>query len=186
MANKKNAKKVTAKKAAAKKVTAEKVVEKEEVVEKVTKKESSKKSNTTTLILILVGVIAFIVVSFMLPSKEAKKPEKNPAVSEWAEKVKTGESITVLASSTCPHCQEYKPVINRLSSDHGFDLYFFELDEFSEDEQNILVGTFELKNFSGAVPYSFIVRDGKFVDDAVGYSNEESVVNFLKKNGLIK
>ena len=47
------------------------------------------------------------------------------------------------------------------------------------------MSTFNLVNFDGGVPYSFIVKDNKFVDDAVGYSEEDNVVSFLAKNGVI-
>ena len=184
MANKNNTK--TVKKATAKKV---KVVEKEEKeVVKVEEKKSSKKSNLLTLALIGVGLVAFIVVSFLLPGKEIEKKEKTegPSVSEWVEKVKTEEVLTVIASTTCSHCQAYKPVITSLAEQYGFNLYFFELEELSDDDQNVLIYTFDLENFDGGVPYSFIVRDGKFVKDAVGYSDEDSVIDFLKQNKIIK
>ena len=185
MANKKNTK--TVKKTAPKKEVEEKKKEVKEV-EKVEEKKTSKKSNLVTLAIISVCLVAFIVGSFFLPGKEIEKKEKEegPSVTEWAEKVKTEEALTVIASTTCPHCQAYKPVITKLAEEYGFNLYFFELEELSDDDQSVLVHTFDLENFDGGVPYSFIVRDGKFVTDAVGYSDEDSVVDFLKKNKLIK
>ena len=60
------------------------------------------------------------------------------------------------------------------------------MEELSEDEKNVVLGTFELENFDGGVPFTFIVKDGKVVSDTTGYSTEDSVIKFLKTNEIIK
>ena len=200
MANKKNTKsaKTTTKKTkvvAKKKEIKEEIEDFEEELDEVeekreSKKTTSKKSSLKTLIIVAVCILAFVGISFILPGdpveKENETEKEGPSLTEWSEVVKKDEVLTVIGSTTCPHCQEYKPVINKLASEHGFKLYFFELENLSQDEKNILISTFELKNFDGGVPYSFIVRDGKFVSDTVGFADEESIVEFLKTNKIIK
>ena len=64
--------------------------------------------------------------------------------------------------------------------------YFFEADYLDETDYAMLTKTFEIKNYTGAVPYTFIVKDGKFVADTVGYLDEETTINFLNENNVIK
>ena len=189
MANKRNTKKVEKIKKELKQNEIKEVSE-EVVKEKETKKEKTSKTKTcryNKLIIVIVCVAAFIGLSLLLPSNgEEKEPEVVYDVSEWATATKEDTVVTVLASTGCGHCQAYKPVINELSKVHKFNLYFFELEELSQDEQNVVLTTYELENFTGSVPYTFIVKEGKIIDDTLGYADEETTVEFLTKNGLIK
>lgn len=192
MANKKNTKKKTTakKKVAAAKKVVEKEIELEEVEdikeekEVVKPKKASTKSNKKGWLIAIVCVAAFFILSIVLPSNGSK--EESKTVKDWAEDVKTKTVVTVIGSTTCPHCQDYKPVIKKLAKENDFLLYFFEMEELSEDEKNVVLGTFELNNFEGGVPFTFIVKDGKVVSDTTGYSTEDSVIKFLKANEIIK
>lgn len=192
MASKKNTKKktTTKKKVAAKKEVVEKEIEVEEVEdikeekEVVKPKKSSKQSKGKGWLIAIVCVVAFFIISIILPSNGEK--EESRTVKDWADDVKTKTVVTVIGSTTCPHCQDYKPVIKKLAKENDFLLYFFEMEELSEDEKNVVLGTFELENFDGGVPFTFIVKDGKVVSDTTGYSTEDSVIKFLKTNEIIK
>lgn len=189
MANKRNTKKVEKIKKENKKNEVKEVTE-EVVNEKEVKKEKTSKSKAFKykgLIIAVVCVAAFIGLSLLLPSNgEEKEPEVEYDVAEWVNDTKEGTVVTVLASTGCGHCQAYKPVINELSKVHKFNLYFYELEELSQDEQNIVLTTYELENFTGSVPYTFIVKEGKIIDDTLGFADEETTVEFLTKNGIIK
>lgn len=135
------------------------------------------------------GIWIFAIVSFYIPNNyEPKKQavEANNNIDEWIMDTQNGETVvTVLGSSTCPHCQEYKPVITQLSENLGFKLYFFEMDTLSEEETGALTTTYELKNYEGLVPYTYIVKENKFVSDTTGYQDEETTIKFLQDNKII-
>ena len=111
MANKtKTTKKTTTKKTTkVEKPVAEIKEEVKEVKKEV--KEPTKKDNKLGVI-ITIGLIVFIVLSFLLP-EPAPVETKKDSVLAWSEDIKSGMVVTVLGSSTCPHCQELKPVIKR-------------------------------------------------------------------------
>ncbi len=183
MANKKK----TVKKTTTKKVKKEEVVELEEIKEEKPKKETEKKCNFKTIAIVAVCILAFVGISLLLPSNGEKKEKNNTYdVTQWLEDVQSKEVVTVIASTTCPHCQEYKPVITSLSQEHDFNLYFFEIEELSEDEKNTVLTTFDLKDFDGGVPYTFIVKDGKVAGTTIGFANQENTEKFLKENKIIK
>ncbi len=163
----------------------------EEVEEKASKKSNEKDTlNIKGILIVIVCIAAFVGLSFLLPNgkKEESGNETTSEykVSDWSKDVKDKTVVTILASTTCPHCQAYKPTITKLARDNNFVLYFFEVDSLTTDEQNIVTSTFDLTNFEGAVPFTFIVKNGKVVSDTVGFSTEEETVKFLKTNGIIK
>lgn len=163
----------------------------EEVEEKPSKKSKEKDTlNIKGILIVIVCIAAFVGLSFLLPNgkKEESGNETTSEykVSDWSKDVKEKTVVTILASTTCPHCQAYKPVITKLAKDNNFTLYFFELDALSQDEQNVVTSTFELTNFVGSVPYTFIVKNGKVVSDTTGFSTEDDTVKFLKASDIIK
>ena len=195
MANKKSTKKTTTKKkVVSKKKIEEKELEVEEPEEEKEVKEVKreefkmphKKSKFKGLIIAVVFVAAFVLLSLVLPTNGEKQENIKYSVSDWAEDVKEQTVVTVLASTTCPHCQEYKPVITALAKKHDFKLYFFEMEELSSDEQNVVMTTFDLENYDGGVPFTFIVKNGKVVSDTTGFSTEDDTIKYLKTNELIK
>jgi thiol-disulfide isomerase/thioredoxin len=196
MANK--AKKTTTKKKVEKVKKIEEVEEleeeeedyEEEKKERKEKKSSKDSLNIKPILITIICIAAFVGLSFILPNGKEENNKNETAeeykVSEWVKDVKDKTVVTVLASTTCPHCQAYKPTITKLARDNNFVLYFFEVDSLTTDEQNIVTSTFDLTNFEGAVPFTFIVKNGKVVSDTVGFSTEEETVKFLKTNGIIK
>ena len=193
MANKKSTKstkkvtKTNKKKEIKKEKVEEKIVANEDTREPVREvKKSSGKRNMKGLLIAIIGIIVFFGISLILPTGGEKKTVIKNDVTKWSTDVREGTVVTVLASTTCSHCQEYKPVITRLAKENDFNLYFFELEELSQDEQNVVTTTFDLENFDGGVPFTFIVKNGKVVSDTIGFATEDDTVKFLKTNEIIK
>ena len=65
-------------------------------------------------------------------------------------------------------------------------LYFFETDELENTDTTILTTTYELKNYEGYVPFTFILKDGEVVGDQTGYNDEETTIQLLREVGAIK
>lgn len=108
-------------------------------------------------------------------------------VERWQRDVRAGNTVvTVIGASYCEHCQAYKPVINVLANKHHINLYFYEIDTLSEEDQNKLTNTFPIGDYTGNVPYTFIMRNGEFVASNEGYGEELAIVNFFIENGIIK
>ena len=109
------------------------------------------------------------------------------SIDSWEKDVKSGNTVvTVFAASFCEHCHEYRPVIKGLADQNHINLYFYEIDTLPEEDQKRLEETFPIQNYTGSVPYTFIMDGGQFVDSYVGYSNESAIRNFLLQYGIIK
>ena len=115
--------------------------------------------------------------------------EGNPVnyqLRNWKNDINSGkEVVTVIASSVCPHCKEYKPVITDIANKYNINLYFFEADELTSNDYDILTDIDSDKfSFAGSVPFTFIVKNNEYIDDKVGYIDEAGVIGFLNRNGF--
>ena len=148
-------------------------------------KKNKKADAKNVLVGSIFGVIIYLFVSliFLSPSSDLK----DYTVSDWYSDAKEKNTIvTVVGASYCSHCQEYKPIITALSKKYKFKLYFFEIDKLSKEDQSTLIYTYDLLDYKVEVPFTFILKDDKYVTSSNGFANEETIVNFLKENGIIK
>ena len=106
-------------------------------------------------------------------------------VKDWLDRINSGDNVvTVIASSTCPHCQNYKPIIEKVCKDKNIKLFFFESDELNGDEYTALTETVELENYEGYVPFTFIVKNKKVVEDYTGEQSESDTIEMFEKAGI--
>lgn len=159
------------------------------------RKQSAKSVIVGTIISTVIWL--FLGLSFLIDGKEnptgsntAKTQDvSNSAdtIKKWYEAVTSGDYVvTIIASSTCPHCKAYKPVITELSEKEKFKMFFFEADELADSDYNILSGTFSLKNYQGSVPYTFVVHNKEFISDTVGFKDEETTRSYLISAGVLE
>ena len=97
--------------------------------------------------------------------------------------------ITVYGASYCSHCQDYYPVITKLANKYDLNLYFFEVDTLSKenpDAYDKLMNSFEINDYDGSVPFTYIMNHTEYKVSTTGFVNREYTINFLKDNGVIK
>lgn len=144
------------------------------------------KNGLITGLVVGFGVLLFLGLSFVLNS-EADKKEEQQSVANWKIAVESGKPVvTVLGSSSCPHCQSYKPIINALAKEKGFELFFYEVDKLSEEDYDTVNNTFELIDHEGYVPYTYVVIDNKFVDGETGLMEKETLTQYLINTGVLE
>ena len=150
--------------------------------------------------LIALCIWAFIGISFILSDGGSNNNQNtggtelktvdvslaSDTIKKWYNDLDSGAGVvTVIASSTCPHCKNYKPIITDICEKEKIKLYFFESDQLSQDDYTILTNSINLQNYEGYVPYTFIVKDRKFVLDHTGEQDEASTRNMLTETGLL-
>ena len=89
--------------------------------------------------------------------------------SKWLNDVKSKNVIiNVIASSTCPHCHNYNPIIESVASNYKIKLYFIEVDKLENEEYSSYINSISIPGYKGYVPYTFITYDGEVVSENVG------------------
>ena len=146
------------------------------------KKEISSKLLTSSIIGFCVYSLALLIIFGKVNDNIGEG-----TASEWYSDVTSGkEVVTVIGASFCSHCQEYKPIIKQLAGKYKFKLYFFEIDTLPEEDQKIIENTYELTDMTDNVPFTFLVKNNKYVTGTTGFSNKDNTVSYLKKIGVIK
>ena len=89
--------------------------------------------------------------------------------SKWLNDVKSKNIIiNFIASSTCPHCHNYNPIIESVASNYKIKLYFIEVDKLENEEYISYINSISIPGYKGYVPYTFITYDGEVVSENVG------------------
>ena len=136
-------------------------------------------------ILVTILLVSFALLIMFTEEKETQNVVDYPSVASWQEDTSKDKPIvTVFALTTCGYCHDYELVINNLREQYEFDLYWYYLDELTDEDSAVLVATYPI-NFEGSVPYTFIVRNGEFIDDKLGGLEEATVLKFFKDNEVI-
>lgn len=137
----------------------------------------------TILLVVLVASFALLVMF----NEDKGVKESSEQVVAWSTDTSQEEPVvTVLASSTCGYCAQYEPVIEALAEENDFKLYWFELDQLNDTDTQTLISTYELEEFDGSVPYTFITEDNQFVTHTIGAMDKANTELLLKNNGVIK
>ena len=147
------------------------------------KKDYAKCTGTGALIAALIWL--FVGLSFLINTNG--EPKEDRSVSAWYNDFNNGETlVTVLASSTCPHCKNLKPIITASSNKYGYKLYFFEADKLSESDYTTLTEAIELEGYEGYVPYTFTIVNKKLTNNTTGEMSDSVLTDFLKKGKVIE
>ena len=91
--------------------------------------------------------------------------------------------ILILTGTTCPHCLNYKPELEKVLAKHNLTAYDIDMWVLSDSEKKVVTDiTGEIRG----VPTTVIVKDGKAVDTREGGISQTQVEDLLKTNGFIK
>lgn len=154
----------------------------------------------TKKILIIVGLILVVVVSMLV----AKSSYDAQIKAEKEEKQKVAESVSNLTvinldkleqifksedtkivfigSLTCPHCTSIKPKINSLAKELKAEIYYLELSELTNEEQERLYTMNDFLSNGTSIPLVMAVKKDEVVDSFVGDIETSQIEAFLKKN----
>ena len=137
---------------------------------------------------VVVGVVLalglFIVLSVLIKEEPIKEMSSN--MEEWLADTASDEYVvTVIAQTTCSHCINFKPVMQKANNEYEFKLYWLEADELTNNDYNALTGTYDLEDYSGT-PYTFITKNGEVLDHLSGERDYDTLIEFLEENNVIE
>ena len=140
------------------------------------------------LLIVIVAVLAFVALSIL--TEAANKQQTTEAykdVTSWADNLKDEEyAVTVIALTYCSHCHNFNPVITKIANDYAIPLYWFEIDDLTEEESAIVTDTYKFDEYTGSSPYIAVTHKGEVVSEHVGEMTKSATIKFLKEAGAIK
>ena len=144
-----------------------------------------KKNNN--LVWIIAIVILVLLVAFLIINKAISKGDLvELTYDEFTEKIDNEESFVLCVSrTTCSHCATYKPKLENVAKDYGIDLYYIDIDKYSEEEQD----EFEkIINFNDSTPTTVFLKNGKETTASNRINGDVStsrIIDKLKSNDFI-
>lgn len=154
----------------------------------------------TKKILILVGLVIIVVLS-MFVAKSSYDSQKKAEEREQKEIEESISNLTVInldkleelfksedtkivfiGSLTCPHCTAIKPKINNLVKELDIDVYYLELSELTEQDEQRLYSMNEFLAQGTSIPLVMAVKNNEVIDSFVGNIETEEIESFFKEN----
>lgn len=144
-----------------------------------------KKNNNILYIIVIITIIiiALIAINILTNSKEGKLISLD--YNEIKEKVKNKEDfILIVSQSTCSHCAEYKPILERIANKNKINIYYIDYDK--SDNKKEFLKEFDL---DGSTPITLFFNEGKeksILNRINGTVSEKKALEKFKKMGFIK
>lgn len=144
-----------------------------------------KKNNNILYIIVIITIIiiALIAINILTNSKEGKLISLD--YNEIKEKVKNKEDfILIVSQSTCSHCVEYKPILERIANKNKINIYYIDYDK-SDNKEEFL----EEFDLDGSTPITLFFNEGKeksILNRINGTVSEKKALEKFKKMGFIK
>ena len=141
----------------------------------------------SNLIWIIAIVILVLLLSFLIINKAISKGNLvELTYDEFVQKIDNEESFVLCVSrTTCSHCATYKPKLENVAKDYGIDLYYIDIDKYSEEEQD----EFEkIINFNDSTPTTVFLKNGKETTASNRINGDVStsrIIDKLKSNDFI-
>ena len=89
--------------------------------------------------------------------------------------------IVIFSRDDCPHCQKYKPILEKILN--KYQIIGYEIDTKSLNEEDYSK-TIEEYGITGT-PTTLLISDNKVIETIIGSKEEKEIVDVLTKNGYI-
>ena len=113
--------------------------------------------------------------------KEHVKNENIPEnVKEWLIDSKTQKILTILCTKESKKCEKIKSNVDELNKE--VKTYYVEIDKITEEEKDIYKKTYELKDYTGYLPYIMLIEKDKLLVTKTDIYKLEDIKKIIKKN----
>lgn len=115
--------------------------------------------------------------------EEINKIEVPESTKEWLLKTKTENVLTIICITTSSKCKNLKNNIESLNK--NILTYYYNVDELTQEELKIYKETYELKDYTGYLPYIMITNKNNLIATIKDTTDPEEIINILKQNKIV-
>lgn len=145
------------------------------------------KNKKNTIIIIGAVILLFLIIGVLILFNNSKGKLVELTYSDVMTKLDNEETFVLcISKTTCSHCADYKPRLEKVAKEYGIDLYFIDIDKYSDEEQDDFVSKI---TFDGSTPTTVFIKNGTEETTAnriFGAVNTNKIVEKLKNNGFIE
>ena len=88
-------------------------------------------------------------------------------------------SIVVVISNNCSYSEIFKPILEDVIQEYNVNIYYLNID-------SNFYNSVDLDTSVDGTPTTIIYKNGKVINNIMGYKEKNDLINILKKNGVIK
>ena len=116
-----------------------------------------------------------------------KEVEKNTEIPEeaknWLIDNKSKTVLTILCLKTSNRCNEIKKGLSEYEK--KVKIYYIELDDLEENVKDIYKTTYELNNYTGYLPYVYLVNNNKLITTNQSIKDINDIKKLLVENKVV-
>lgn len=149
-------------------------------------------------LILIGGVILVILLCFLVFKTESNKIEVpvklegdagfiDITYDEYEEKIDSEKPfMVVIVNDGCGYCEMYIPVIEEVVSEYNLPIYKLNLANITNDEYSKLMNSNSyLKREEWGTPTTLLMQGSQVIDSIGGYTEKDSVVDFLEENVVL-
>ena len=106
------------------------------------------------------------------------------STKDWLVDINTEKVVTILCLNSSNKCNKLKDEIQTIENTE-FKTYYINLDEITEEEKNIYKNQFEIKDYTGYVPYIIISNKNKLLFTKTDVKNFNEINDVLKQLKIV-
>ncbi len=92
-------------------------------------------------------------------------------------------SVVVIGQTTCSHCINFKPTVNKIAFDKKIDIYWMEYDKLNGNDRRKLAELNE--NFESiSTPYTIFIKNNEIVDELIGETSYDTLEAKIENNNI--
>ena len=93
--------------------------------------------------------------------------------------------LVMIGRDNCSWCQLFKPVLDSMKEEYGFDYLYVNTNELTNGVFNKMLKDIGVDKNSFGTPLTIVVKDGEVIDSLNGYVDEQELLSFLKKYDFV-
>ena len=101
------------------------------------------------------------------------------------------KQFVVISQDGCKDCDKIQEYLNKLAKEYGLKVNYYDVYFETQDDYNVFYNSYDyikeqLDNQNLYTPTFLVVENKKVIDSLAKFESEEKLLEFLKKNNLIK
>lgn len=142
----------------------------------------NEKKKIIILLSVVVALIAGVIIYDVIDAKRSSK-----YLNSFYEAYNgTENKLVVIGREGCSWCQVFKPTVDLYKESYGFDYLYLDTGKVNSSSLAKLLKDLDVKSDEFGTPLTVVVNNKTVVDSISGYADEDSLLEFLKKNGFVK
>jgi len=118
--------------------------------------------------------------------EEEQKELEEINVARYLElKEEDNASVIYIARPTCHYCEIQGPIIKNIAYTYDLTINYLNTDAMEGDEITEFTQSDKMFQEGFGTPCTIIVKNDKIIDKMEGLTDKESMITFLKNNGVI-